>query len=73
MFFVFLIPVGSFVQERELKLNTSINLIEVVYYYDNGVISQTSTYTLNRKLQGEWLSFNTEGRKKVSANYDATH
>jgi antitoxin component YwqK of YwqJK toxin-antitoxin module len=70
MFFAFLITVGSFAQERELKLNKDSNLIEVVYYHDNGVVSQTGAYTLDGKLQGEWLSFNTEGKKEVSANYD---
>jgi len=70
MFFAFLITVGSFAQERELKLNKDSNLIEVVYYHDNGVVSQTGTYTLDGKLQGEWLSFNTEGEKMISANYD---
>ena len=70
MLFTFLITVGSFAQERELKLNKDSNLIEVVYYHDNGVVSQTGTYTLDGKLQGEWLSFNTEGGKMISANYD---
>lgn len=71
--FAFLITVVSFAQEnqkRDLKLNEDTNLIEVVYYHDNGVVSQTGTYTLDGKLQGEWLSFDTEGKKTVSANYD---
>jgi len=71
LFFTFLITVVSFAQqERELKLNEDTNLIEVTYYHDNGVVSQTGTYTLDGKLQGEWLSFNTEGKKIISANYD---
>lgn len=57
-------------QERVLKLNKDTNLIDVIYYHDNGVISQTGSYTLDGKLQGEWLSFNAEGKKVVSANYD---
>ena len=71
LLFAFLITVVSFAQlERDLKLNEDTNLIEVVYYHDNGVVSQTGTYTVDGKLQGEWLSFNTEGKKIVSANYD---
>lgn len=70
-YFTFLITVVSFAQQkRDLKLNQDTSLIEVVYYHDNGVISQTGAYTSNGKLQGEWLSFNTEGKKIVSANYD---
>lgn len=70
-YFTFLITVISFAQQkRDLKLNKDTNLIEVVYYHDNGVVSQTGTYTLDGKLQGVWLSFDTEGKKIVSANYD---
>ena len=69
--FAFLIAVISFGQQkRDLKLNEDTNLIEVVYYHDNGVVSQTGFYTLDGKLQGVWLSFDTEGKKIVSANYD---
>jgi len=70
-YFTFLITVISYAQQkRDLKLNKDTNLIEVVYYHDNGVVSQTGTYTLEGKLQGLWLSFDTEGKKIVSANYD---
>jgi antitoxin component YwqK of YwqJK toxin-antitoxin module len=67
----FLIGMVSFAQqERELKLNKDTNLIDAIYYHDNGVVSQIGAYTLDGKLQGVWLSFNTEGDKTVSANYD---
>lgn len=70
-YFAFLITVVSFAQQkRDLKLNKDTNLIEVVYYHDNGVVSQTGTYAADGKLHGEWLSFNTEGKKVISANYD---
>lgn len=69
--FVFLITVVSFAQQkRDLKLNKDTNLIEVVYYHDNGAVSQTGTYAVDGKLQGEWLSFNTAGKKTSSGNYD---
>jgi antitoxin component YwqK of YwqJK toxin-antitoxin module len=68
---IFFITVVSFAQEqRDLKLNKGTNLIEVVYYHDNGVVSQTGAYTADGKLQGEWLGFSKEGEKQVSANYD---
>lgn len=69
--FAFFISMASFSQkERVLKLNIDANLIEVTYYHDNGVVSQTGTYTLDGKLQGEWLSFDADGNKIVLANYD---
>ncbi len=71
LLFAFLITVVSFAQQkRDLKLNKDTNLIEVVYYHDNGVVSQTGFYTTDGKLQGEWLSFDTAGKKTVSGNYD---
>lgn len=61
----------SFAQnERTLKLNQDTNTIDVVYYHDNGQISQTGAYTLDGKLHGEWLSFDTNGKKTVSATYE---
>ena len=54
----------SFAQnERTLKLNQDTNTIDVVYYNDNGQISQTGAYTLDGKLQGEWLSYDANGKK----------
>ncbi|MFK7782192.1 toxin-antitoxin system YwqK family antitoxin [Psychroserpens sp.] len=71
LIFALLISVVAFAQqERDLKLNKDANLIEVIYYHDNGVVSQTGFYTVDGELQGEWLSFDTEGKKLISANYD---
>ena len=71
LFFAFLITIVSFAQqERTLKLNEETNLIEATYYHDNSVVSQTGFYTVDGKLQGEWLSYDDKGEKTVSANYD---
>ena len=71
LFFAFLITVVSFGQQkRDLKLNKDTNLIEVVYYHDNGAVSQTGFYTAEGKLQGQWLSFDEKGTKLVLANYE---
>ena len=73
LFFALLITVVSFAQKeqkRDLKFNKDTNLIEVVYYHDNGAVSQTGFYTTDGKLQGEWLSFTADGEKTISGNYD---
>ena len=71
LFLALLISVVSFAQkERTLKLNEETNLIEVTYYHDNDVVSQTGFYTTDGKLQGEWLSYDSKGEKTVSARYD---
>ena len=60
----------TFAQEkRDLNLNKETNLIDVIYYGDNGDVIQTGSYTLEGKLQGEWLTYNQEGKKTVSATY----
>ncbi|WP_066223428.1 toxin-antitoxin system YwqK family antitoxin [Formosa haliotis] len=61
----------SFAQDkRDLKINEGAELIEVTYYHDNGVVSQTGFYTLDGKLQGEWKQYDVNGKKLASANYD---
>lgn len=57
-------------KDRTLKLNQETNLIEVIYYHDNGKVSQTGFYTNEGKLHGEWYSYCQEGKKIVSAKYD---
>ena len=56
--------------ERTLTLDKEKDLIEVVYYHDNGQVSQTGYYTKEGKLHGDWFSYCQEGNKIVSAKYD---
>lgn len=71
LFIAFAITTASFAQQkRDLKLNKDTNLIEVVYYHDNGQISQTGFYTKEGKLHGDWYSYCQEGNKIVSAKYN---
>ncbi|QDO93016.1 nicotinic acid mononucleotide adenyltransferase [Formosa sediminum] len=68
--FALLVTAMSFAQDkRELKLNQETQLIEVTYFYENGDVSQTGTYTLEGKLQGEWNSYNKQGQRTASATY----
>ena len=57
-------------QDRTLTHNKKTNLIDVVYYFDNGQISQTGSYTLDGKLQGDWFSYDQQGNKIVAAQYN---
>lgn len=45
------------------------NVIEATLYHDNGVIAQTGTYTLDNKLEGEWISYDMDGNRTALANY----
>ncbi|GAA4233353.1 hypothetical protein GCM10022291_10130 [Postechiella marina] len=57
-------------QDKTFKLNKVTNLIDAVYYHDNGKVSQTGSFTADGKLQGEWLSFDEKGNKTITAYYD---
>lgn len=56
-------------KEKEMILNKETNLIEATYYHDNGEISQKGTFNLERKLQGEWISYNEEGEQTSLGHY----
>jgi len=57
-------------KDKELSLNEETGLIEAVYYHDNGEISQKGTFNLDRKLHGEWISYNEEGVKVSQGSYE---
>ena len=57
-------------REKELKLNEKTNLIEATYYHENGVVSQEGTFNLDRKLHGDWISYNEKGEKISEGTYN---
>ena len=67
---VLFVSFSAFAQkEKTLTLNKETNLIDAVYYHDNGEISQTGSFTADGKLEGNWISYDKEGNKLVSAYY----
>ena len=46
------------------------DLIKATLYHDNGAIAQTGFYTKENKLQGEWVSYDANGKKLAVAQYD---
>ena len=66
-----MVGVFAFAQEKKtLTLNKETNLIDAVYYHDNGAVSQTGSFTADGKLEGNWISYDKEGNKLVSAFYN---
>ena len=57
-------------KEKTLTLNKETNLIDAVYYHDNGEVSQIGSFTLDGKLEGKWISFDDNGNKLVAAFYN---
>jgi antitoxin component YwqK of YwqJK toxin-antitoxin module len=67
---LFIAPVLSFAQqERKVTLLEDKNLYQVVYYHDNGVVSQEGTINLQGQLHGSWVSFSETGEKVAMGNY----
>lgn len=62
--FCFMVSTFCFSQKKEdIKHNPETNLIDAVYYHDNGEISQKGTFDLKGKLHGEWTSFDDKGQE----------
>ena len=67
---LFLLPVITQAQhEREVTLLEDGNLYQVVYYHDNGTISQQGTMNMEGQLHGRWESFTETGEKTAMGNY----
>ncbi|MEM6720967.1 MAG: nicotinic acid mononucleotide adenyltransferase [Bacteroidota bacterium] len=61
----------AFAQSNEKPtLEKQGDLIKATYYHDNGVVAQTGYFNLDGKLQGEWKSFDANGKKTAIGNYD---
>lgn len=67
---IFFISAASFAQSKpEMKLNKETNLIEAIYFHANGGVSQKGTFNLEKKLHGEWLSYNEKGENISVGSY----
>ena len=54
----------------EMKLNKETNLIEATYFHEDGTISQQGTFNVDRKLHGEWVSYNADGKTISVGSYN---
>ncbi|MGB5358948.1 toxin-antitoxin system YwqK family antitoxin [Eudoraea sp.] len=52
------------------KFNEETNLIEVMDYHANGIISQEGTFNLKGELHGEWISYDALGNKISQGSYE---
>lgn len=58
-----------FAQNTKPKLEAVGNLVKATYHYENGAVQQEGFYK-NGKLQGEWTSYDVNGKKTAMAVYD---
>ncbi|MCQ0110314.1 toxin-antitoxin system YwqK family antitoxin [Zhouia amylolytica] len=66
-----LFSVILFAQEQKIEpiFEKQDNMVKATYFHGNGEVAQTGFY-LDGKLQGEWVSYDKEGKKTAIANYD---
>lgn len=68
---IFFISAASFAQSKpEMTLNKETDLIEATYFHANGEVSQKGTFNLEKKLHGEWVSFNEKGQTISVGSYN---
>ena len=67
---------GGFISaqaQEKIEKDTYIlkgDVIEATLYHDNGVVSQSGTFTKEGKLTGTWTSYNRQGEKTAVGNYE---
>jgi len=61
----------SFSQELpNVKLKKQDGQTWATYFYDDGTVQQQGMFNENGKLDGIWVSFDTEGNKIAEGKYD---
>ena len=67
--FVFSLSTAFAQESKNNEFVKEGNLIKATLYHENGAVAQTGFYTLNNKLEGEWISYDQEGNKTAVAHY----
>lgn len=68
---VFCVTENSLAQNENklIEYNEFTELIDVTYFYENGVIMQKGSFNIDGLPHGEWASFNMDGKELCSGNY----
>tara|TARA_S200000501_G_scaffold111820_1_gene105142 strand:- start:24 stop:392 length:369 start_codon:yes stop_codon:yes gene_type:complete len=56
-------------ENKTIEYNQFTELIDITYFYDNGVIQQKGSFNINGLPHGEWTSYNISGKKLCVGNY----
>jgi len=57
-------------QEVEPTYEKAGDMVKATYYYQDGSIKEQGFFK-DKKLTGQWISYNQDGEKTMIANYDA--
>ena len=68
---IFLLSIATigFSQENKPTFKAEGDLVKATYYYENGSI-KTQGFFKNKKLTGEWVSFDKSGNKSQIGYYE---
>ena len=58
----------TFAQANKPVLEQEGNLVNAIYYYDNGQVQQQGHFK-DGKLEGSWVAYDTNGNKKSIGEY----
>ena len=56
-------------ENKTIEYNQFTELIDITYFYDNGVIQQKGSFNITGLPHGEWTSYNISGKKLCVGNY----
>ncbi len=59
---------AGFAQQIEPTFTKVDDKVKVTYYHDNGKV-KTEGFFKNKKLTGQWITYNNAGKKVQLANY----
>tara|TARA_B110000090_G_scaffold123664_1_gene136946 strand:+ start:1226 stop:1576 length:351 start_codon:yes stop_codon:yes gene_type:complete len=67
---LFCISFLGYSQDNQVTYTTQGDLVKATYYHENGSVSVEGFFK-DKKLTGEWTSFDTKGNKTQTAFYKA--
>lgn len=56
-------------EEKKVSVEEVNGKLQATYYHDNGTVAQQGEFCKGGKLQGEWISYDTEGNRVAIGNY----
>ncbi|MFY9243387.1 MAG: nicotinic acid mononucleotide adenyltransferase [Polaribacter sp.] len=64
-----LITMAGYAQEKQTTFEAEGDLVKATYYYEDGSV-KTQGFFKDKKLSGEWTSYDKSGNKVQLAYYD---
>lgn len=66
---VLLIGFSGYSQQKETVFTKVDDMVKVTYFHDNGIV-KTEGFFKNKRLTGQWITFDDTGKKVQEAFYE---